>query len=346
MCLSGSLCVHVAACRCTWPHVAVHGCLLAACRCWCSRPHHPHHPHRPRVTISLTSHAAHTAHTAQISISIILTIMFIIRPLGADDSPDFIGVAPEIATRACWVVPCPGSNGTCSDGERVSVYETSFYHQSTEFVLPMVDAAVRSKLAPEVIWWRFPMLPITLGMFEAAFPDTLIVTGTESEQHFFCSREKHVVTWRPFSDAAKDHKSTWTPASASPAMKRSIDVVDMLKGVTETSLRSESGASLSGPGQLIDAPAVKHLREAVYSKCGITDTPPGGIRNITMGDGSAAGVGGGRVRGLRGLAGAEAGAEAGAGAGVREGGRMLGRGGQHTHPHASLQSIELRVRGE
>ena len=110
-----------------------------------------------------------------------------------------------------------------------SVYETSFYHQSTEFILPMVDAAVRAHLAPEVIWWRFQMLPVTRAMFEAAFPDTLIVTGAESEQHFFCSRTKHTVMWRPFSSAAADHKSTWTPVSANPAMRRSIDVGDMLK---------------------------------------------------------------------------------------------------------------------
>ena len=53
-----------------------------------------------------------------VAISVVLSVMFIMRPLGADDAPDLVGVAPEIATRACWVVPCPGSNGTCTQGVR------------------------------------------------------------------------------------------------------------------------------------------------------------------------------------------------------------------------------------
>lgn len=97
----------------------------------------------------------------------------------------------------CWEVlqlceygtACPIDERNCQLDNfcNNNIYNTNVYHQLTEFVFRIVELGIGRWTTPEVIWWRFSLLPVSQELLQIIFPRTTIVTGYDTERPASCS---------------------------------------------------------------------------------------------------------------------------------------------------------------
>jgi hypothetical protein len=146
----------------------------------------------------------------------------------------------DVEHAPCWEVLqlCHGDKCKIDEAQcqlhnhcNLNVYNLNVYHQLAEFVFPTIDMGItrqNQSAPPEIIWWRFDLLPVSREVLQLAFPNTTTVTGYYVERMLVSAR---------YSPAAIGHIRSEEVSSRVSRIWRAWDAKPLRRGVSALRLK-------------------------------------------------------------------------------------------------------------